>query len=319
MKAKIQKTLSILLPLALGVFLIYYTFRGYSQAQFDLIRSNFAQADYTYILLSLLLSLLGVASRAYRWKYSLEYMGYPTKFSTNFFAVSVGYLMNTTIPRSGEISRAVVLKKYSDVPFDKGFGSIIAERIVDTLILLLMCLFALLVQFDVVKSFVLDKIPMQQLFTLGAIALVVALVFAWLYFYSSWVFILKVKAKLSGLKEGLLSIWKMPTKYAFLGHTLFIWVSYVAMFWITIYALDGTSHLGMGAVLSSFIVGSMAVAVTSSGFGTYPVLVAQILVLYGVDLEVGVAFGWIVWTSQFLLVVSTGFISLVLLPIFNRK
>lgn len=319
MKAKIQRTLSILLPLALGVFLIYLTFSGYTAEQYAVIGANFRQADYTYIVASLIISTLGVVSRAYRWRYALDYMGYRSSFWNNFFAVSVGYLMNTTIPRSGEISRAVVLKKYNNIPFDKGFGSIIAERVVDTIVLLGLCGLALILQFKVVKRFVLDALPLQQLLVLGVVGVLFLALFIWLYFYSTWSLIHQLKLKLNGLKEGLLSIWRMPTKFAFLAHTFFIWASYIAMFWVTIYALDGTSQLGLGAVVGSFIVGSMAIAVTSSGFGTYPVLMAQILLLYGVKEEVGVAFGWIVWASQFLLVVFTGFISLILLPIVNRK
>jgi len=84
-------------------------------------------------------------------------MGYKTTFSNNFMAVSIGYLMNLTVPRSGEISRALVLKKYNNVPFDKGFGSIIAERIIDMIILLCFIIVAFFVQFDIVKTFILDK------------------------------------------------------------------------------------------------------------------------------------------------------------------
>src|SRR5690606_24755533 len=110
----------------------------------------------------------------------------------------------------------------------------------------------------------------------------------------------------------------MQKKWQFLLHTFFIWLSYILMFYVTIFALPGTRNLGFGAVLTAFIVGSMAIAVTSSGFGTYPVLIAKILVLYSVAEPVGAAFGWIVWTSQILLVLLTGALSFLLLPLVNR-
>lgn len=319
MKQQLSKWLSILLPLLLGVFLIVYTYQKYTPEQIQTIKSYFRNADYFYIFLSLVISTLGCASRAYRWKFSLQHMGYHTTFANNFMAVSIGYLMNMTIPRSGEISRALLLKKYDGVPFDKGFGSIVGERIVDTLILLFLVILAFFVQFDIVKAFILDKIPLTKALYLLAAGTALTLAAVLIYFYSKIGIVLTLKEKISGLKEGLLSIVRMKNKGAFIFHTVLIWISYILMFYITIFALDETSNISFGAVLTSFIVGSLAIAVTSSGFGTYPVLMAKILVFYSISETVGTAFGWIVWTSQILLVVVTGAICLLLLPVFNRK
>ncbi len=319
MRKILSKWLSTILPLALGAVLIFYSYNQYTQEQIDTIKSFFVQADYTYIYVSLLISTIGVASRAYRWKFSLRQMGYESGFWNNFFAVSIGYLVNMSIPRSGELSRALVLKKYNDIPFDKSFGSIVAERIVDLIVLFLLVALAFLVQFDVVKAFVLDKIPLRKtllILGIGSVLIITAMLF---YFYSQLSFVLKIKQKVSGLKEGLLSVYHMEDKRAFLLHTGIIWGSYILMFYVTIFALEGTSNLSFGAVLTSFIVGSMAIAVTSSGFGTYPVLMAKILLVYQIDEPVGVAFGWIVWTAQVILLVATGAISFLLLPLFNRK
>lgn len=308
-----------MLPLLLGVILIVYTYQQYSPEQIRTIQSYFRDADYFYIFLSLIIATIGVVSRAYRWKYSLEHMGYKTSFANNFFAVSIGYMMNMTIPRSGEISRALIVKKYDDIPFDKGFGTIVAERVVDTLILLLLIIVAFFVQFDVFKTFVLDKIPFEKTMWLLGIGSFLMILSGLAYFYSEFSIILTIKKKISGLKEGLLSIVKMEKKGAFIFHTFLIWLSYILMFYITIFALGETSTLSLGAVLSSFIVGSLAIAVTSSGFGTYPVLMAKILLFYSISEPVGTAFGWIVWSSQILLTLITGLISFLLLPVFNRN
>jgi len=138
-KKQISKWLSILLPLFIGIAIIYYQFSTLTADEVVKIKICFKKANYSYIYLSLIISILGYWSRAYRWKYALNHLGYQTKFHNNFFTVCVSYLVNLTIPRSGEITRAALIKKYEEVPFDKAFGTIVAERIVDLLIFLLLC------------------------------------------------------------------------------------------------------------------------------------------------------------------------------------
>lgn len=319
MKAKIGKWLSILLPLFLGIFLIYYSYNQFSDTEIQEIKKHFKNANYNYLNFSIFIAFLGSASRAYRWKYVLDQMGYKTTFANNFMAVSIGYLMNMTVPRSGEISRALVLKKYNNVPFDKGFGSIIAERIVDMIILLGLIIVALFVQYDVLKTFVIDKIPLQKLILFLVLGTVLFIAFILIYIYSKLKFIVQIKEKISGLKEGLLSILHMEKKWAYLGHTIFIWFSYLYMFYIGLLVIPETNSLPLGAVISTFIVGSVAIAFTNSGFGSYPFLIAKILLFYHISETAGSAFGWIIWTSQMLLLVFLGAISFLLLPILNRS
>jgi len=319
LKRQISKWLSILLPLFLGVFLIVYSYNKFSEEEILEIKSHFETANYNYIYFAVFIAFLGSASRAYRWKYVLDQMGYKTTFANNFMAVSIGYLMNMTIPRSGEISRALVLKKYNNVPFDKGFGSIIAERIVDMIILLGFIIVAFFAQFNIVKTFILDKIPMQKIILLLIFGLVLFVTFILLYLYSKAKFILQFKLKIAGLKEGLLSIVHMKRKWSYLAHTIFIWFSYIFMFYIGIFVIPETISLTFGAVLTSFVVGSIAIAFTNSGFGSYPFLIAKILLFYNISETAGSAFGWIIWTSQMLLLLFLGAISFLLLPILNRS
>jgi hypothetical protein len=303
----------------LGVFLIVYSYNKFSEEEILEIKSHFETANYNYIYFAVFIAFLGSASRAYRWKYVLDQMGYKTTFANNFMAVSIGYLMNMTIPRSGEISRALVLKKYNNVPFDKGFGSIIAERIVDMIILLGFIIVAFFAQFNIVKTFILDKIPMQKIILLLIFGLVLFVTFILLYLYSKAKFILQFKLKIAGLKEGLLSIVHMKRKWSYLAHTIFIWFSYIFMFYIGIFVIPETISLTFGAVLTSFVVGSIAIAFTNSGFGSYPFLIAKILLFYNISETAGSAFGWIIWTSQMLLLLFLGAISFLLLPILNRS
>ncbi len=319
MKAKISKLLSIVLPLFLGIFLIYYSYNQFSEKDIDEIKKHFKNANYYYLNFSIFIAFLGSASRAYRWKYVLDHMGYKTSFANNFMAVSIGYLMNMTVPRSGEISRALVLKKYNNVPFDKGFGSIIAERIIDMIVLLVLIIVAFFVQYDVLKTFVLDKVPLQNLILLLTIGFVLFITFILLYVYSKMKFILKIKEKIAGLKEGILSIFHMKKKWSYLGHTIFIWFSYIYMFYIGLLVISETNMLPLSAVITSFIVGSVAIAFTNSGFGSYPFLMAKILLFYHISETAGSAFGWIIWTTQMLLLVFLGALSFLLLPILNRS
>ncbi len=319
MNEKLKKTLSIGLPLLLGVFLVFYTYNRFTPEQLEEMKGYFRNADYRYILISSVFSVVSLAARGYRWRYSLEHMGYLSDFKTNFSAVNIGYLMNYTVPRSGEVSRALVLKKYNDIPFDKAFGTIIAERVIDLFILISFIITALLLQFDQLYAFISEKIPVQKLVYLGIIAFIGFLGAALIFFYSKWKPILFLKEKIAGLVEGLLSTFKMPNRVPFLSYTAIIWISYVLTFYSAIFALPETSHIGFGTIVTAFVVGSLAVTFTNGGFGAFPLMIAQILFLYDIPETAGTAFGWILWTSQTALVVLLGGLSFLLLPILQQK
>lgn len=319
MKKKISKWLSILLPLSLGVFLIVYQYNQFTPLQLTEMKGYFKNANYFYIFLSLVIAVFGFASRAYRWKFSIEQMGYTSKFSNNFMAVSIGYFMNLTIPRSGEITRAVIVKKYANIPFDKAFGTIVAERIVDLALFFLFVVTAFVLQFRVLKNFIFDTIPVEKLIILAAIGFIGFIVFLLLWIYSKWKFILFIKEKLAGLMEGMLSIVKMKRKWAFLFHSLFIWFTYILMFYVAVFALEETQTISLGAIITAFVIGSLAIGFTNSGFGAFPLLIAQIFLLYNIPSTVGTAFGWLVWTSQTALTVILGGLSFLLLPILNKN
>jgi uncharacterized protein (TIRG00374 family) len=315
----ISKVLSIVLPLLLGFALIAYQYNQFTPEQFREMKGYFLSANYFYISLSLFIALFGFISRAYRWKFSLEHLGYTSKFHNNLMAVCIAYFINLTIPRSGEISRAVILKKYEDVPFAKGFGTIVAERIVDLVIFFMFVLVSLLFQFKILKNFILENIPLEKLIWLAIIGFVGFVGFIIIWIYSRWKLIEKLKAKVSGLTEGIMSVFVMKKKWPYLFHSFFIWFTYLLMFYVTIFALPETSHISFGAVMMAFVFGSLAIGFTNSGFGAYPLLIAQIFLLYGIPNTAGTAFGWLVWISQTLLIVILGLVSFILLPILNRN
>ena len=303
----------------MGVFLIIYTYNSFSSDQIDKMKSYFVHANYFFVCLSGILAFFGYILRAYRWRYTLEYIGYPSDFKFNLIAISIGYFLNLTIPRSGEVSRAALLTQYKDVPFDKGFGTIIAERIVDFIILIVFILVAVFLEFDTLKNFLLEYIPLKTLIVLGVIGAFSGILGIYLLLYSKIPFILKIKEKISGLSQGILSVFKMPNKTPFLIQTLLIWFTYILMFYSVIYALDETRIISFGAVIVAFVIGSLTIAFTNGGFGFFPVLIAKILLLYNIPEEAGNAFGWIVWTSQLVITIFLGGLAFLILPTFAKK
>ena len=319
MKASIRKFLSLTIPLLIGLGIIYYQYTTLSPDELGKIKISFIKADYFYIYLSLFIALFGFWSRAYRWKFALNQLGYQTKFHNDLLTVCVSYFVNLTIPRSGEISRAALLKKYENVPFDKGFGTIVAERIVDLMIFFLFVIVAFLLQFEKLYQFLIEKLPVEKILYLLAGGIIIFILFILVLIYAEWKIIQKLKNKLSGLIEGMTSILKMKDKWNYIFHSFFIWFSYLIMFYVTIFALPETSNISFDVVIMGFIFGSLAVGFTNGGLGAYPLAIAMIYSLYGIPNEVGVAFGWLVWVSQTLLTIFLGLLSYLLLPILNKK
>ena len=311
----IKKVLKIVLPLALGSFLVWYSL---SDISLEILGNYFKEAKYSFIFLGLFFGILSHLSRAYRWKFMLEPLGFKPKFTNSILAVLVGYLVNLAIPRAGEISRATVMTNYEKIPFEKAFGTIVAERIADLIMMLSIIAFTLFVQFDFIYD-LLSKNFNPLKIGIGLVVLIVGF-----YIFTSFVkkatsgFLLKIKTFISGLIEGVTSIFKMKNKWAFIFHTVFIWAMYVAMFWATIPAIEGL-NLPFGGILIGFIAGGFSIAATNGGIGLYPIAVAGALALFNVPTETATAFGWIMWTAQTAMIVIFGGLAFLLLPIYNKN
>lgn len=299
--------------------MIYYAYQQFTAQQIHEIGVQFKNADYKYIYLASFFSVLSLWARAYRWKYALRFMGYDSGTFTNFMALSVGYLMNLTVPRSGEISRALVLQKYKKVPFDKIFGTIISERIIDLFCLLLCVFTALILQYDILKEFLLNYVPVKKLFGLGVFLVLTIIAFTLIFKFSRWKAVVYVKNKIKGLTEGVQSIFRMPYRTGFLFFTLLIWGGYIATFYFGTFALAETSALTFPVVMSAFVAGSFAISFTNGGIGAFPLIISELLLFYGVSTVSGTAFGWILWTTQTAIIVILGVFSLLFLPLISSK
>lgn len=148
---------------------------------------------------------------------------------------------------------------------------------------------------------------------------ILGIIFILVWIYAEWKIIQKLKEKLAGLIEGMQSIYKMKDKWKYIFHSFFIWFSYLIMFYVTIYALPETSNLTFDIVIMGFIFGTLAVGFTNGGLGAYPLAVAMIFSIFGVSKDVGIAFGWLTWTSQTILTIFLGLLSYLFLPILNKK
>ncbi len=234
-------------------------------------------------------------------------------------AIGIAYLMNIFIPKSGEVSRAIVLDKYENIPFEKGFGTIISERVVDLLFLFLFTAAALLLQFNVLYEYLKGVVEPTKI--VGALLGLIVLGTLFLLFlkYSKSGLRNKLTTFISGLKEGVFSILKMKKKIPFLIHTCFIWGLYLLSFYTATLALEETQFISAGTLIITFVVGSFAFAFTNSGFGSYPFFVAGILAVFGIPETAGTAFGWIVWTSNIASIIFIGGLSFIILPLYNRN
>lgn len=318
MNKRIKKILFLLLPILLGVFLIWIYLNRFTSEELDKIIYNLKNANYWWIILSLFFGILSHLSRAYRWHFMLEPLGYKPKFSNSVMAVSLAYLLNLVIPRSGEVARAATLLKYEDVPFEKGFGTIVAERISDLIMLLIILGIVFFYQADLILSYFTDVNPTRKIIIL--IGMIVVLFFGIKFIKkSNNLFLIKTRTFLNGLIEGVGSILKMKKKVAFIFHTIFIWLMYIAMFWAVTFTVPETSNLSFEIILVGFIAGAVAMSITNGGFGAYPVFVASAFVLYGINKEAGTSFGLLMWISQTIMVLVFGGLSLLFLPIFNKK
>ena len=314
-----KKVLKLTLPLAVGVFLCGYAYSQFTEEQLSQVKTTFLSANYYYIGFSVFLGFLSDFSRAIRWEFLLRPLGYRTSLLHRTMAVFIGYLVNVTIPRSGEVSRALLVSNYDEVPIDQSLGTIISERVIDMLLLLLFTAVAFVLQFEVISTFLLSKIPFQKLLWLligGGLLFVVLLYF--IYNSQNKLFI-KLKNFLNGIKEGVLSLLKIRHKLLFLLHTLFIWAMYFLMFYIPFFALPETANISLPNVLTAFVVGSFAMTFTNAGFGSYPFFIAEVLLLFGVATPIGTAFGWLVWSSQFAMTLILGGLSFVLLPLITKN
>lgn len=319
MNTRLKKGLKLILPIVLGLALVLYFYYRTTPDDLQTILRYIKEADMSWVGISVGIGILSHISRAIRWNYLLAPLGFTPRISNNILIILMAYLTNLGIPRSGEVLRATAISTYEGVPFGKGFGTIVTERVVDLFMLLIIILITLILQTDVIVAFLENRgfnlIWALGLLVVGILGLFIATA---MLRRSTSPLALKLKTLVKGLIDGVMSIFHMKKKWLFVWHTILIWAAYIAMFWVIKYTVPETVTLTLDQILVAFVAGAMAMSTTNGGIGLYPLAVSGALSIYGISEVAGDAFGWIMWISQTLMVVVFGAISFLVLPLLNR-
>jgi hypothetical protein len=317
--------------LVAGLLLLWLAFR---KTDFSKLAGELREADYSWLLLSIVFGLLAFVSRARRWIILVNPLGYNPSLKNSFFALMTGYLANIALPRLGELTRCVALGKKEKIPVDQLVGTVVAERTVDFLSLLFILLILLFTNSGEIglflKEFIL--IPLQdkagELFGATWIlwAILAAAGFAILiviYSYRHSLRKIRLFAKFFDLSKGILNglktITNLKRKREFIFHTVFIWMNYIMMTWVVVFSLEATSHLNFGDSIFLLVIGGLAMsAPVQSGLGVFHYTISQgLLIVKGIPLEDGLAYALLTHESQLLFVAIVGTISFYM--IFRRR
>ena len=317
---KFKSFLKAALPVALGIFFVYLSIGITTPKDREMIIQSIKNADMKFVFIGLFFSLLSHLSRAYRWSFLLSPMGYQPKLINSILCVLIAYLANMGIPRSGEVIRASFISNYEKIPFEKAFGSIVIERVIDVIMLFIIILIALILQFETIWSFISNNnINFFKLILFGILLITFLIILFNIIKGSKSQLMIKFKLLISGFWEGVSSIKKMEKKVPFIFHTIFIWLMYLAMFYVIKWSIPGTFGLTIGMIIPVFVAGGLSIATTNGGVGIFPLSVALVLSLFDISKDVGLAFGWIMWSSQTILIIVCGSFAFIALPIVNRK
>lgn len=328
-----KSIIQFIVLLGIGVVFIWLSIRSITAEQKVKIIDAFKEADYFWVGISLVISFFSHFLRAYRWNYLLKPAGYKINLVNANCHVLIGYLANYGIPRMGEISRCTLATKYDDVPFEVALGTVITERVIDFILFLLIFAFTFLVQFNeligLANQYIFDPAMSRlsgisesptKIIALSVVALVMIVAFFVLRKKFSSLLKGKLGGILKGMGQGLSSIAKMDKPFQFIVLSFMIWACYFYSLYVCFFALNGTSHLGQKECLALLIFGTFGVIFSPGGLGAYPAIVGGILlVTYHVDEVSSFALPWLSWTSQFVLILFLGLVSLIVLPLYNRN
>jgi uncharacterized protein (TIRG00374 family) len=330
--SKLSTFLKFIFFLGLGVLIIWLSLRNLTAAEKADILHSFKIANYYWVGLVILLGILSHILRSLRWMLLMEPMGYKPSLKITFYAVMVGYFANLAFPRLGEVTRCGILTRYENIPFNKGFGTVITERALDMIVFILLFFLAIFTQIGTIHNYLDENIypQLQGKFLssfsntsilLFALVFIMIVVIAFLLLrrkISQSTFYGKLKNLVKGFWEGLKSLSQIRKPALFIFYTVAIWSLYFLMLYLCFYCFPETSNLSIGAGLSALVLGSVGIMITPGGIGLYPAIIQETLLLYGISNTTGLALGWITWSSQTVMILLVGGISLLMLS-FNKK
>lgn len=320
------KVLKFLAFFALGAFIFWLIYKDQDIERIKSILKN--DVTYFWVVLSLFIGLLSHISRTLRWGLMIEPIGHKPRFINTFLAVMVGYLMNMAFPRMGEVSRCGVLARYEKISFTKLVGTVVAERLVDLISLLILLVVVFLSQFGEMLNFLKQNPEIQEKLNsaltspyllIGIVALLILFIVFRKAFKHTALF-KKIIEILKNFKEGFISIRSIKRKGWFYFHSVFIWAMYYIMLYVVFFSFDFTSNLNPIAGLTTFVLASFGmVAPVQGGIGAWHFMAKEALALYGVANENGIIFAFVAHSSMTGMIILIGIISVLILPFINRR
>ena len=328
---KWKDVLKMLVFLGIGVFFIYWFLLKLDAGQKAAIWQSFRDANYLWVALAMLCCLLSHFVRALRWRRLFRPLGLNPSLNHTFGSVIVAYLGNLAFPRAGEVMRCATLRTSEGIPLEKSIGTVVTERLIDTLAFGLIVLFGMVAMFGKAKDWLYDTLS-TKFDSLPNTAMIVGAfltlsVVAFLLYKLLWKRLLhigvikKVDDMARGVVDGVKSIFHMGTRNTtlFLLYSAAIYLLYILGGLIIFHAFAETSWLGMRAAFVVYLFGSVGMTFSQGGIGVYPVLVQMALDIYGISYEVGTACGWLLWGSQQVIVIAVGAVYLIYFSLMKRK
>lgn len=329
MPKTVKKIIQILIFFTVGILIFWLVYRKQDITE---LKNALLQADYLWIFISLILGLLSHVSRAMRWNLLIYPLGYKPKVINSFFSVMIMYLSNMAIPRSGEIVRCGVMGKSENIPVSKLLGTVVTERIIDFIMLFIFLAIVLFTQMHVVIEMLkknpeintkLNNLLSSTPILAGIFMAIIVFLFV-IYRFRRRIqhikFYQKIRNLVKGFADGIKSILKMERRLEFIAHSVFIWVLYFIMIFIVFRSFGFTEHLGVLSGLTVFVMSAFGmVAPSPGGIGTWHFMVIQTLMVYGVSKTNAGAFAFASHESMTLMMIIVGVLSIVLLPVVNKK
>lgn len=318
----ITTIMKIIVPLILGGAILYWMYRDFDFQSISRVLTE--DMNWWWMLASFPFGILAQAFRGWRWRQTLEPLGDKPRSSVSVHSIFLSYAASLVVPRIGEFTRCGVLKKWDGISFTKALGTVVTERAVDSLIILIITAIVILTQMPVFMNFFsrtgtrFDEFAGMFTTTgyiVTLICAVAAVVGLWVFRKKLSIYN-KVKTTVDGIIEGVMSLRDVKNVPMFIVYSLAIWVSYFLHYYLTFFCFEATANLGLMVALVTFIVGSIAVLVpTPNGAGPWHFAVKTMLILYGLADSDALYFVLIVHTVQTLLVVFLGIFSWIMLSL----
>lgn len=285
------------------------------ESKADFIWKTWERSNKWFLGVMALIAMLSHLLRAYRWQMLLQATGNKVRLGYSFLSLMVGYLVNLGVPRGGEISRCYNLLKLENTPVETSFGTVVAERVIDVICLIILIAISFIVEWNKLFAFI-DSLPFAEnsssIFKwLGIAGIGFVIIGGVIYFFRKNE---KLRKIVAGFKQGLLSVFRLERSINFIVLSILIWVMYFVMSYFVILAFPETESLGFSAVLTLFAMGAIAMAVPlPGGAGSYHTIVPLGLVLlYGLPKGDAVAFVFIFHAWQTFIMIVGGVVSLII-------